>query len=118
MTTLLLGWLLSVPIGVILESTGLVDLNNPVEGPVIFVLAIVAVILLRRHWESVRSWMSNADEWLYDHPVFAFAGYVLAGIVLGLGWHSFRIMLFSVSLWGLLGWFRLRRDRGRGDAAA
>jgi hypothetical protein len=118
-TTLLLGWVLSIPTGLILAAAGLFDLNNPVVNATIFAIAIVGAILLRLHWESVRSWMSNADEWLYDHPVFAFASYVLAGIYLGLLWHSLAILFLSVSLWGLLGGLRIRSDRRRrGNSAA
>jgi hypothetical protein len=118
-TTLLLGFVLCLPITVILAPTGLFDSDSPVEGAIILALAIVGAILLRRHWESVRSWWAKADDWWCEHPAFAFASYVLAGIYLGLLWHSFGAMMLSVSLWGLLGWLRIRSDRRRrGDAAA
>ena len=119
-TTWLLAGLVAIPIDIIFSALGLFDRDSgPVAATAIFGLSVVGATLLRRHWHSLRWWISQTDDWLFDRPVVSVALYALIGILLSLGiGFSLAHMAFSGSLWGLGGWWRVWHDRRlRGDAA-
>jgi hypothetical protein len=110
---------MALPIGILFSVVGLLDTDSPFAQAGIFALSFIAAILLRRHWELVRAWTGEADDWLFDRPVISVGLYVLIGVLLSLGMGaSLAHMAFGGALWGGGGWWRVSRDRRlRGDAA-
>ena len=116
-TTLLLSWIVAIPIRMIFSINGLIELDQPVANLAIFVVSIPCTILLRRHWQAVRAWSASVDDRFAAHPGIAIGLYALAGLIFSFGFdHSLGLMAFSTALWSLMGWFTIRRNRyRRGD---
>jgi hypothetical protein len=110
-----------LPIGILFSATGLVGADpNPLALASMSGLSIGGAILLRRHWQSLRSGISQGNDWLFDHPVVSIGLYVLIGILFSLGMGvSIAHIAFGGALWGCGGWWNVSRDRRRrGNAAA
>jgi hypothetical protein len=118
-------WLIWVIVGFVLAAflsvTGVYELySNPFVDVVVSVVSIVGAVLIRLHWDSIRSWMTNSNDWLLDRPaisvgLYASIGMLFASLQLGL---SIVHLALGAALWGVPGWAITRRDRrARGDAA-
>ena len=105
-TTWLLAWVVGLPIGILFSATGLVGADpSPLALVGMSALSIVCAILLRRHWQSLRSWISQSNDWLLDHPATTVGIYALMGMFFSL---LLGLSLVNLALGGSL--------RGRGRA--
>jgi DMSO reductase anchor subunit len=117
----LISWVVGFVLAAVLSLSGIYEMaSNPFADAVVSVVSIVGAVLIRLHWDSIRSRMTSSNDWLLDHPavsvgLYASIGMLFTSLQLGL---SIVHLALGAALWGVPGWAITRRDRRlRGDAA-
>jgi DMSO reductase anchor subunit len=117
----LISWVVGFVLAAVLSLSGIYEMaSNPFADAVVSVVSIVGAVLIRLHWDSIRSWMTSSNDWLLDHPAISVGLYALTGMLFSLSLGlSLANLAFGAALWAVAGWAITRRDRRlRGDGAA
>jgi hypothetical protein len=91
------------------------DNPGPLENAMVFALGLIGVVLLRRHWSSLRAWNARTEVWLLERPILTVGIYALVGTLFGweIGRHLLVLMLLGGLVWGFMGWWHIRLGRNR-----
>lgn len=120
-SVLLISWLVSLTLSACLSLVALYEVgSNPFADAGLSVLSIGGAVLIRLHWQALRSWNTRSEAWTRDHPAGAMGLYALVGmflVSLSLGL-SFVNLAVGAASGCFMGWLHLRLDRSRrGDPA-
>jgi hypothetical protein len=107
--SLLIAWMCAVCVGGVLALFG-VGMAAAIIAGVVGITVLVARGAFPQRFDDL---YTDSEIWLFDHPVVYVGLYAAIGLIATVWSPALQGKLVAVAIWGVAGWFNLRRWRRR-----